>query len=85
MGRTLAAQEKIESKLMGKKVDLLFTRQRLEYGCCECGRYDDDTKQLIEGSSKIVKVSKDMLYNLYEVAPSALREFVLIGFLLYGK
>ncbi|KAI8878745.1 hypothetical protein K501DRAFT_195110, partial [Backusella circina FSU 941] len=65
LGRTLAAEEKMERKVTGRKVDLLFTRQRLEYGCCECGRFDDDTKQLYDGSFKMAKVLKDMIYSLY--------------------
>lgn len=70
---------------MGRKVDLLFTRQRLEYGCCECGRFDDDTKQLYDGSFKIAKVLKDMMYSLYRAAPSSICQFTLVDYLLYGK
>lgn len=54
---------------MERKVDLLFTRQRSEYGCCECGRFDDDTKQLYDGSFKMAKVLKD---SLYRAAPSSI-------------
>lgn len=83
LGRTLAAEEKMERKVTGRKVDLLFTRQRLEYGCCECGRFDDDTKQLYDGLFKMAKVLKDMMYSLYRAAPSLVRQFTLVGFLLY--
>ncbi|KAG1471986.1 hypothetical protein G6F56_001801 [Rhizopus delemar] len=83
LGRTLAAEEKMERKVAGRKVDLLFTRQRLEYGCCECGRFDDDTKQLYDGSFKMAKVLKDMMYSLYRAAPSSIRQFTLVGYLLY--
>lgn len=75
----------MERKVAGRKVDLLFTRQRLEYGCCECGRFDDDTKQLYDGLFKMVKVLKDMLYSLYRAAPSSIRRLNLVGYLLYGK
>jgi hypothetical protein len=74
----------MERKVVGRKVDLLFTRQRLEYGCCECGRFDDHTKQLYDGSFKMAKVLKDMLYSLYRAAPGSIRQFTLVGYLLYG-
>lgn len=75
----------MESKKMGRKADLLFLRQRLEYGCAECGRYDNQTKELYDGSFKMLKVLKDMMYNLYKSAPTSLREFTLVGFLMFGK
>jgi uncharacterized UBP type Zn finger protein len=75
----------MERKLIGRKVDLLFQRQHLEYGCSECGRYEDQTKELYDGSFKMVKVLKDMLYNLHTTAPNSVREYILVGFLMFGK
>lgn len=72
--RTLAGIERMERKSMGRKVDLIFYRQLLEYGCCECGRREDQTKELLD-SSKVVKVLKDMLYSVYQKSP----EFLLFG------
>lgn len=73
----------MERKLLGRKVDLLFKRQHLEYGCSECGRYEDQTKELYDGSFKMVKVLKDMLYNLHKTKPNSVREFILVGFLMF--
>ncbi|KAG1145190.1 hypothetical protein G6F37_012183 [Rhizopus arrhizus] len=81
--RAIAGEEKMERKLIGRKVDLLFQRQNLEYGCSECGRYEDQTKELYDGSFKMVKVLKDMLYNLHTTAPNSVREFILVGFLMF--
>lgn len=72
------------SKTYGK-ADLLFLRQNLEYGCCECGRYDDPTKELYDGGFKMTKVLKDMLFSLYKASPDVLRDVVLPDFLLFGK
>ncbi|GAA5804691.1 hypothetical protein HPULCUR_010194 [Helicostylum pulchrum] len=69
--------------LVGRKVDLLFKRQHLEYGCSECGRYADQTKESYDGSFKMVKVLKDMLYNLHNTAPTSVREFIVIEFLMF--
>lgn len=75
----------MERKFIGRKVDLLYKRQQLEYGCCECGVNDNQTKELYDGSFKMMKVLKDMLYNLHKTAPNSVREFTLIGFLMFGK
>lgn len=75
----------MERKLIGRKIDLLFKCQRLEYGCSEFGRYEDQTKELYDGLFKIVKVLKDMLCNLHKTAPNSVREFILVGFLMFGK
>lgn len=64
-------------KSMGRKMDLIFYRQLSEYGCCECGRMEDQTKELID-SSKLAKVLKDMLYSLYQKSPDSLRKLALI-------
>ncbi|CAO3687004.1 unnamed protein product [Rhizopus stolonifer] len=81
--RTLSAVDKMARKLVGRKVDMLYMQQRLEYGCCECGRFDDPTKEMNDGGFKMVKVLKDMLYRLYQSAPSTVRDLVLPGFLLF--
>ncbi|OBZ80758.1 hypothetical protein A0J61_11193, partial [Choanephora cucurbitarum] len=60
-----------------------ITAGELEYGCAECGRYNNQTKELCDSSFKMLKVLKDMIYNLYESAPTSLREFTLIGFLMF--
>lgn len=83
--RSLSGEQKIERMLVGRKVDLLFKRQHLEFGCAECGRYANQTKELHDGSFKMVEVLKDMLYNLQTTAPTSVREFVVIGFLMFGK
>jgi ribosomal protein L44E len=70
--RVLSGIEKIRRKMVGRKVDLLFLRQSLEYGCCECGRYDDPTKEMNDGGFKMTKVLKDMLYCIYKSAPGIL-------------
>lgn len=75
----------MENKRMGRKVDLIFQRQRLEYDCAECGRYDDQTKELYDGPFKMLKVLKDIIYNLHKSAPISLREFTVVGFLMFGK
>lgn len=74
----------MERKSMGRKMDLIFYRQLSEYGCCECGRIEDQTKELLDGS-KMAKVLKDMLYLLYQKSPDTLRKLALVGFLLFGK
>lgn len=85
MGRALASESSPERKVVGRKVDLLFALQGLEFGCCECGRFDDQTKQLYDGQFKMAKVLKDMLFGLFTFAPNSLREFELVGYLAYGK
>jgi hypothetical protein len=66
---------------------LYKSQQHLEYGYCECGRYNNQAKELNDGSFKMVKVLKDMLFNLQQSAPDSVREFILIivGFLSIGK
>jgi hypothetical protein len=83
--RTLAVIGKMERKTCGRKLDLVFFRQLLEYGCCECGRDDDQTKELYDGGFKMAKVLKDMLYALYQKSPYVLRDLSLPGFLLFSK
>ncbi|KAL4206935.1 hypothetical protein AB4K20DRAFT_1870510 [Rhizopus microsporus] len=58
---------------MGRKLDLIFYRQLFEYGCCECGRSEDQTKGILDGS-KMAKKS-----------PDSLRELALVGFLLFDS
>jgi hypothetical protein len=57
--RTLTGFDKMERKMTGRKMDFVFFRQCHEYGCCECGRYDDEMKELHNGGFKMVKVLKD--------------------------
>lgn len=80
----MAGIERMERKSMGRKLDLIFYRQLFEYGCCECGRREDQTKELLDGS-KMAKVFKDMIYSLHQKSPNSLRELALVGFLLFGK
>lgn len=82
--RTRSAFDKLQTKIVGRKVDLLFHRQGLEYGCCECGRYDDPTKEMSD-SDEMMKIIKDMIYCLYQSAPPALQQIVIPGFLLFGN
>jgi uncharacterized UBP type Zn finger protein len=83
--RTLVGIEKMERKSIGRKLDLIFYHQLYEYGCCECSRKDDQTKELFDGSFEMAKVLKDMTYSLCLKSPDALRELAFIGFLLFGK
>ncbi|KAG2233278.1 hypothetical protein INT48_001590, partial [Thamnidium elegans] len=76
--RTISGKEKMENKVMGRKVDLLFNRQQLEYGCCECGRFEDQIKKFNDGCFKILKALKDMLYGLYKTSSSSVRDFMSI-------
>ncbi|CEG72305.1 hypothetical protein RMATCC62417_07886 [Rhizopus microsporus] len=82
-GRTLTSFDKMERKITGRKMDLVFFRQRHEYGCCEYSRYDGQTKELYDDGFKMVKVLKDILYNFYMKSLSALRDMTLVGFLLF--
>lgn len=59
-GRTLTSFDKMERKITGRKMDLVFFRQRHEYGCCEYSRYDGQTKELYDDGFKMVKVLKDI-------------------------
>ncbi|KAI8376943.1 hypothetical protein BD560DRAFT_326134, partial [Blakeslea trispora] len=69
LGRTLSGVEQMQRKLPGRKVDLLFYKQSLEFGCCECGRRDDATKELYDGSFKTARVLKEMVYTIFKSAP----------------
>lgn len=85
MNRVLPTVESMKRKMVGRK-DLLFIRQNLEYGCCECGRYGDANKELYDSGFKIKKVLKDMLYYLYnKSSPDTLRDIALPGYLLFGE
>lgn len=75
----------MSKKKVGRKIDLLFSRQNLEYGCCECGRHDDPTKEFLDGGFKMTEVMKDMLYCLNQSSPEILRDVALPGFLVFGK
>lgn len=81
---TLAGIERMDRKSMGRKLDLIFHRRLSENGCCERGRREDQTKELLDGS-KMVKGLKDMIYSLYQKSSDSLRELTLVGFLLFGK
>ncbi|RCH82413.1 hypothetical protein CU098_005247, partial [Rhizopus stolonifer] len=61
--RTLAGIERMERKLMGRKLDFIFYRQLFEYGCCECGRSENQTKELLDGS-KMAKVLKETKFTI---------------------
>lgn len=63
MGRDLAAESAPKKRAVGGKVDLRFTLGGLEFGCCECGLFDDQAKQLYDGQFKMVKVLKDKYAN----------------------
>ncbi|KAI8088113.1 hypothetical protein BDF21DRAFT_484838 [Thamnidium elegans] len=52
----------------------------MEYDCSECGVSDNQTKEFYDGSLKIVKVLRDMMYSLYESASRNIRELTLVGF-----
>ncbi|KAI8358555.1 hypothetical protein BD560DRAFT_335052, partial [Blakeslea trispora] len=82
--RTLAGENAMQRKLVGRKLDMVYFRQSSEYGSCECGRYEEQTKELCDGGFKMAKVSKDMLVDLCRKAPSAVRDFSVVGFLLFG-
>lgn len=43
--RTIAGEEAIKKKKMGRRVHLLFAHQRIEYGSTECRIYDDQEKK----------------------------------------
>ncbi|KAG1459568.1 hypothetical protein G6F56_006135 [Rhizopus delemar] len=60
---TLAGIERMERKLMGRKLDFIFYRQLFEYGCCECGRSENQTKELLD-DSKMAKVLKDTKFTI---------------------
>jgi hypothetical protein len=85
--RSLATTEKLERKLCGRKMDLIFKWRRFEFGCAECGRENvsKETKELHDGALKMPKVMKDMFIDLCVRAPTHLRDFITTGFVMMGK
>lgn len=64
--RSLGGIERIERKSAGRKMDLLFTYDGIEFGCAEYARFNsvNDSKELVDGSFKLPKVMKDKLIHL---------------------
>lgn len=49
----------MQRKMVGRTLDMVYFSQSSEYGSCECGRYEEQTKELCDGGFKMAKVSKD--------------------------
>lgn len=62
--RTLGGEGDTKRKMMGRKVDWLFKSCNVELGCGEASKNEDSTKMLSDGSFKMPKVMKGMLYKL---------------------
>jgi hypothetical protein len=78
----MTGESALERKMIiGRKLDMVYFSQSSECGPCECGRFEDQIKQLYDGA----KVSKDMLVDLCRKAPDSIRAPSIIGFLLFGK
>ncbi|KAI9493685.1 hypothetical protein BDB00DRAFT_906505 [Zychaea mexicana] len=79
-------EEKLERKKMGRRLDLILRRKKLEFGAGEAGKQTDDTdtKLLQERDLKLPKALKDMMMSLKNERGSAdgLR---VVGLLQYGK
>ncbi|ORE10272.1 hypothetical protein BCV72DRAFT_315192 [Rhizopus microsporus var. microsporus] len=52
---------------------------------CECGRNDDQTKELYDNDCKMAQVLKEIVCALYQKSSDALCEITFVDFLLFGK
>lgn len=86
INRTIASIDEIARKTSGRKVDMLFKANSMEFGCTECGRFGvyKNTKELTEGTFKMPKVMKDMFVHLSNSSPSLVSDLAVAGFLLMG-
>ncbi|KAG0766829.1 hypothetical protein G6F57_007271 [Rhizopus arrhizus] len=70
--RSLEAITPRERKIMGSKIDILFTADNNELGACEVGKGDVsivDDKYLNDGSKKLPKTLRDMLVTKLPLFP----------------
>ena len=70
--RSLEAITPRERKIMGSKIDILFTADNNELGACEVGKGDVSTvddKYLNDGSKKLPKTLRDMLVTKLPLFP----------------
>ncbi|CAO3701560.1 unnamed protein product [Rhizopus stolonifer] len=82
LSRTVPSTEKLATKKMGNRVDLIVKNNSLEYVCQEEKCLEDNTKVLEERHFKVAKEMKDMLWFLMkfsDFAPEKIKKLVSIG------
>ncbi|KAI8977129.1 hypothetical protein BDF20DRAFT_835961 [Mycotypha africana] len=86
-GRSLEFIQRRERKVVGAKVDILFTKFTNEIGCAEVGKQDVlviDDKYLDNGMVKLPRTIRDMLCVLVQANPYKINQLYTIGFLMMG-
>ncbi len=86
INRSLGGIEKIARKIPGRKMDMIFNADQMEYGCLECGRFNNlnSTKELMDGSFKLPVVMKEMFVNLCNASPTLINDLHVVAFMILG-
>lgn len=77
----------LQRKKMGRRLDIILKRLRLEVGGGEAGRHTEhnDTKMLRERDLKLPKALKDMLSSLRQhTSEKSMANVTVVGMLQYG-
>lgn len=64
---------------------MVYKLQQNEFGCMECGRYNDSTKKLSNGMFKIPVVMKDIFNSIVKVVPFKVNDITISSLLIMGK
>jgi hypothetical protein len=87
-GRIPQGEEKLELKKIGRRLDLILRKKKLELGAGEDGRHnnDNDSKLLRERDLKLPKALKDMIMCFKtEAGVDDVQGLEIVGLLQYGK
>lgn len=86
-GRIPQGEEKLERKKMGRRLDLILRKKKLELGAGEAGRRtnDNDSKLFRERNIKLPKALKDMIMCFKtEAGVDDVQGLEVVGLLQYG-
>ncbi|KAG1450547.1 hypothetical protein G6F55_009633 [Rhizopus delemar] len=72
---TIASTDQIERKLPGRKVNMLFKANSMEFGCVDCGRFSvfSNTKEFLFDQKQQSSISKDWSADLHRQAMCTLK------------
>jgi hypothetical protein len=88
--RLAASTASMKRKMMGHRADFLIRKLTVEYACGETGKSyngENDTKLLLERQSKLPKMMKDQLLQLFKLCDNnenMIRKLSIAGILHFG-
>lgn len=85
--RSLEAITPRGRKIMGSRVDIVFTADEIELGACEVGKGNVsivDDKYLNDGLKKLPKTLRDILVTQITINPDKTNSLCTVGYLMMG-